>query len=528
MLRKILIVLALTAGLLRPDEAERIYKRGRKAERAGDMASAYLLYSEAAALQPAKQLYWLRSQAVRSRAALAARPGPAPRNTPADPAPGPPLDTMDDHDRAAERQPLPPPELKPQPGLRDFNLRADARSLFEQVSRAYGLDTVFDGDYGAGPPIHFTITGAGYRDALHALEAATGSFIVPLSEKLIFIVKDSEQKRRQAEPTIALTVPIPQALTPQEINEIAQGVRQLFTVEHLAFDSAMNMLVIRDRFSRALAARQVAEQLMHPRPQVQIEMEFVEVDRSLTRELGLQLPTSFPLFYLGGILNSLPSISNTIGGLLTFGGGKTMFGFGLSSAQLFATESRSKATTLLKMHALSVDAQPVSFHVGQKYPILTAGYFGRVPSGNTGQTFAPPPAFNFEDLGVVMKVTPRIHSIEELSLELELEFKVLAGQAFNGIPVISSRSLKATVRLRDGEWGVVAGAISTSDARTISGIAGLANLPAIGPLMRHNTRDNSASDVLIVLKPSLVSLPADQLVTREIRTGSETRPFTPL
>lgn len=118
--------------------------------------------------------------------------------------------------------------------------------------------------------------------------------------------------------------------------------------------------------------------------------------------------------------------------------------------------------------------------------------------------------------------------MDDVSLELKLEFKVLAGQAFNGIPVISSRSLKATVRLRDGEWGVVAGAISSSDARSISGIAGLASLPGIGALMRHNTRDDSARDVVIVLKPRLISLPPDQIVRREMRTGSETRPFTPL
>src|SRR5207237_1074743 len=51
------------------DEASNLYKKGRKAERAGQMAEAYLLYSRAAALAPKKKTYWLRSQAVRTRAA---------------------------------------------------------------------------------------------------------------------------------------------------------------------------------------------------------------------------------------------------------------------------------------------------------------------------------------------------------------------------------------------------------------------------------------------------------------------------
>jgi hypothetical protein len=51
------------------DDAAKIYDDGRKAERAGQMARAYLLYSQAAALDPSNQLYWLKSQAVQSRAA---------------------------------------------------------------------------------------------------------------------------------------------------------------------------------------------------------------------------------------------------------------------------------------------------------------------------------------------------------------------------------------------------------------------------------------------------------------------------
>src|SRR4051812_5172664 len=49
------------------------YERGREAEKAGHMADAYLLYSQASAMDPKNQTYWLRSQAVRSRAALEAK-----------------------------------------------------------------------------------------------------------------------------------------------------------------------------------------------------------------------------------------------------------------------------------------------------------------------------------------------------------------------------------------------------------------------------------------------------------------------
>src|SRR6185503_13180112 len=147
-----------------------------------------------------------------------------------------------------------------EPGHKDFDLRADSKSLWEQVARAFGLEVVFDGDYQAGTPIRFQITQSDYRDALHALEAATGSFIVPVSPRLLLVVKDTEQKRREVEPTMLVSIPVPQATATQELVEIAQAVRQLFNLEHMAWDSVRNMVLMRDRNSRVVPARQRSEE----------------------------------------------------------------------------------------------------------------------------------------------------------------------------------------------------------------------------------------------------------------------------
>ena len=67
------------AGCLLADDpsAWDLYEQGRSAEKAGHMSQAYLLYSQAAALDPRNKTYWLRSQAVRSRAAMEAKPQPS-------------------------------------------------------------------------------------------------------------------------------------------------------------------------------------------------------------------------------------------------------------------------------------------------------------------------------------------------------------------------------------------------------------------------------------------------------------------
>src|SRR5579864_7061493 len=64
----------LTLPLHAATDAAKCYEAGRKAERLGRMAEAYLLYSQAAALDPLNPLYRLKSQAVQSRAALQSPP----------------------------------------------------------------------------------------------------------------------------------------------------------------------------------------------------------------------------------------------------------------------------------------------------------------------------------------------------------------------------------------------------------------------------------------------------------------------
>ncbi|MBI1787865.1 MAG: type II and III secretion system protein, partial [Acidobacteria bacterium] len=192
-----------------------------------------------------------------------------------------------------------------------------------------------------------------------------------------------------------------------------------------------------------------------------------------------------------------------------------------------ASMSRSNARSLLRVHLRSTDGQAATFHVGDKYPVLTGGYFGGVDSTNPS-AYRPPPQFTFEDLGLVVKVTPKINGREEVSLNVEAEFKVLAGQALNGIPVISNRKATAQVRLKTGEWGLVAGMMNATEARAISGLAGLSRIPGLGHLLRRNSRDRDQRDILILIKPWVLSLTPDQILTRTLWVGPEGRPILPL
>lgn len=518
-----------------------LYRDARAAERKGDIVSAYLLYSQAAALEPGNKEYWGRSQALRTRAALLAKVKPANLDAsqpdlPSDDPDLPPVVSLTKEELKSAQEFADVPELTLPLGTKAFHFRGPAKNLFEQIAPELGFDVIFDRDYGSTDPVSLQLDDVSARDLLRAAEAATGSFLVPITGKVVLVAKDTPQKRQELETNVAVTIPLPEPVGLPEAQEVARDVQQTFDLRRVALDGVRRLAFLRGPVSQVRPAQLLFTQLLAHRPQVEVELEFVDIESSSSSSWGLNLPTSLPLVSFGGPTGSnafprllqIAAIPAGFTRFLAFGGGASFLGLGLTDSQLFASATQSRSQTLLRTQIRSVEGQPATLHIGDRFPIQTAVYSVQAPSDSTGQVYTPPPSFQYEDLGLNVKVTPRVHGMDEVSLDVEAEFKVLGGAGLNGIPIISSRKFNSKIRLRNGEWGVVAGLMSASEARTLSGLAGLSQIPLLGPLVRSNTKDHSRSEVLLVLKPRLISLPPTEVETKQLWIGTESRPLTPL
>lgn len=503
------------------DFAERLYKEGLRAERAGDTLHAFLLYARAASLDPTNVSYATHKAALQGMAALTGHQELAPDLLTEPDPDAVPSERINARDLLDMRESRLPPRLAGASGKKSFDLKGDARMIFEKVAEAYGLLVVFEADYQSPPQFTFRINDVDFAEAFRALETVGNSFVVPVNERLALVVRDTPQKRTERSPTMAVEIPIPERMSVQEAQEIMTAVQQTLDIRRIVTDPTRHMVFLRDQASKIDAARQMFYNLSRLRPQIEIDVEFLSVDKTSSLQYGLSLPTQFSFTNFQGSL-TLPTVLRTLERLT---GAATPLGLAVTNASVTAMMSRSSSTVLLNSQVVSLDGQAATLHVGSRYPIISNQYVGNT-SGSTGQVFTPPPTINFEDLGLVLKVTPSLHEGGEVTLDLDTEFKVLGAQTSVGIPIIGNRKYTGKVRLKDGEWAVVAGLVQESDSDNQSGLPGLSHIPILGRLFSQNDIEKSSSEVLLILKPHPMTLGPWDTISKSIWIGTETRPLT--
>ncbi|HEU5336638.1 MAG TPA: hypothetical protein VFU27_11780 [Terriglobales bacterium] len=439
-------------------------------------------------------------------------------------------------------------QLEPQAGGRDFRFRGDSRTLLQQVAAAYGIAATLD-DSVVSRQVRFDVDNVDFATAMQAAGAVTHTFWAPLADKQVIIATDTPQNHRQYDRMALRTIYIPNATTPQQLNDVVNLLRILFEIRFVSQQPATSTITVRAPQDVLEAATRLLEGMDEQRPQVLLDIKLYQVSHTLTRALGLNIPAQFKMFNIpagaltllagqnvqqlinqlissGGInaANSqalqglLAQLQNQAGSIFsqpfaTFGGGMTLMGLTFPQLSAAFSDNQSSVTTLqhVMLHASQTD--PATLRVGERYPILNASFapifnspaLSKVIANGSFQT--PFPSFSYEDLGLTVKAKPVIHGTSSVTLEMEMQLRSLLGQSFNGVPVIAQREYKGMITLRNGEPGVVVGAVSTTDQTSLSGIPGLAQMPGVNKVLGSNNTQNEEDELLMVITPQVLSSP---------------------
>jgi hypothetical protein len=118
------------------------------------------------------------------------------------------------------------------------------------------------------------------------------------------------------------------------------------------------------------------------------------------------------------------------------------------------------------------------------------------------------PSAEYEDLGLKIKATPRLHDNDEVTLQLQFDIKSLTGSSINGIPILSNRNIEQTIRLRENETSIVSGILQSHQSGATSGLPWTSTAPGVGLLTGEDNVSNQKTELLILVTPRALRLPA--------------------
>ena len=156
---------------------------------------------------------------------------------------------------------------------------------------------------------------------------------------------------------------------------------------------------------------------------------------------------------------------------------------------------------LANPHIRATDGIPAQAKFGERVPVPVTT-FSPIAAGGVAQQ--PITSFNYENIGVNIDITPRIHVDSSVSLAMKISVTSISGTGFGGLPTFGNREISTQIRLKDGETNMLAGLIRDDDRKLVEGIPGVSDLPLIGRMFAHNRNTREQTDVILMLTPHIV------------------------
>jgi general secretion pathway protein D len=234
------------------------------------------------------------------------------------------------------------------------------------------------------------------------------------------------------------------------------------------------------------------------RPEVVIDVELLEFDRTRLKEYGLKLasPGSAGIDGAADVNRSDLTLSD-LGDLTS----SDIFLTNLPGLFYRLLKTDSNTRTLANTQLRTSEGMPAQARFGERVPVPVTTF---TPFATGGVSQQPITSYNYENIGVNIDITPRTHHDGAVSLSLKIAVSSISGAGFGGLPTFGNREISTVIRLKDGETNLLAGLIRDDERRVMSGVPGLSDLPILGRLFAQNRRQTQETDIVLTLTPRII------------------------
>ena len=395
---------------------------------------------------------------------------------------------------------LPPPGLDLPANVRmpaSLTFReASSRDVFATLARFGSIGVVFDTQF-RDAPISVDLRNASLEDALNTVSAATRTFYRVTAPQTVVIVPDTPAKRREYEEEIVRTF----YLSNVDLKETMDLLRVVLDARRVSPVTATNAVTIKDTPEHIAAAARVISAIDKARPEVIVDVELLEVDRTRLLEYGLQIASPGSEGLNGSVTVATDSTQTlTLQALRNLSQSSVLFA-NLPGLYYRLLKTDTNTRTLANPQLRSSEGITASAKFGDRVPIPVTTFS---PFASGGAPQQPITSFNYENIGVNIEITPRTHHDSDVTLQLNIAVTSISGTGFGGLPTFGNREIKSQIRLRDGETSMLAGLIRDDERKSLDGIPGLSDLPLVGKLFAHNSKTSNQTDIVLTLTPHII------------------------
>lgn len=377
-----------------------------------------------------------------------------------------------------------------------FMQEASLRSIFQALGKHAGINILFDETF-SDKPFSIDLSDMDFEQAVQALCLASKNFYRIIDPKTLIVVPDQPMNRAKYEVNVIKTFYLANINAQEILGSLTTMTRTQFKAPSIIVDKNLNSVTIRDTPEVVALAERLIRLWDKPKGEVVIDLEFMEVKRVKMKEMGLDFDN-----HVVGFRYSPESEESSWLNLADIDFTKAEnFQITLPTAfvQFLATDSDTKVLSQPRLRG--VVGEPIEYMVGDQVPIPITT-FTPIAAGGVNQQ--PITSFEYKDVGIIVKITPWIHSSDEITLELEFEIKAISGSGFGDIPIIATRKVKNIIRLKDGETNLTAGLLQDQERQSIKGIIGLKDVPILGGLFSKTSTNIEQTDLIMTITPSII------------------------
>ncbi|WP_165323592.1 type II secretion system secretin GspD [Rhizorhabdus phycosphaerae] len=274
----------------------------------------------------------------------------------------------------------------------------------------------------------------------------------------------------------------------------------------------LNAIVLRGTPAAIAEVEPLISQLDVRRPQVLIEAVIVEISGDEAESLAVQLGIGAAALNRGdGAATSFTSpgvsLSTILGAIgapaavaVLPNGGSASISFGDNFSVLLQAIGQSTRANLLSTPSITtLDNEPAEIVVGQNVPFRTGSF---TTDGNSLNPFT---TIERQDVGLTLRVVPRIHQGNVVRLEVAQEVSSLVAAVTGAADLITNRrSIQTTVLADDGQTIVLGGLMSDDRSQVKSQVPILGDIPIAGELFKSRRESQVKRTLFVFLKPTVL------------------------